>query len=649
MRIRKLVLHNFGVYSGTNTFEFTHNEPVVLIGGLNGRGKTTFLEAVLLALYGSNSFAFKESKFRSYNQYLKSYTNTTDGTYKSSVEIEFEIMGSKLEVFQVQREWTSRGKTEELIHVKKDGVYSDFLTNNWAMFIENQIPSALSNFYFFDGEKISELAVDQTGEQVKESIRAMLGMTVLDTLKNDLEKNNKKLIKRKKGKENVDKLNRLKEIKDKKEDALDKLNTHLLEQTEKLELKKLKNLELQNKYGIKGGEILEEKQRLIENRANLITGIGAKQEELVELASSALPMLMVSDLLGEIKLQAEDEHNDLVMNEALEQINEYLTVFVQKEKDSASGSKKFVEFLKSEFAENKNESIYNLSDHALFQNNDLIDNKLNYLADTTKNTILEKESLINKKEDIDNYLAIDINDKELQSIYNKIQNNEKIISDLNLKISGIKAKIETATSELNKATNEFNKYVEAYLKNEEMVDDIERKIKYINISLNILEKYSIELQKNKTSVLANTITDCYKQLSNKKTLIQRVDMDSETLDIKYISYDEKEVQKDLLSAGEKQLMVISILWALAICSKKALPVIIDTPLSRMDSMHRTTIVSTYFPQASDQTIILSTDTEIDQNYYELIRSSVGDEYTLVYDEETKSTSIKKGYLLGVTE
>ena len=464
-----------------------------------------------------------------------------------------------------------------------------------------------------------------------------------------MEKNNKKLIKIKNGKENVDKLNRLKEIKDKKEDALDKLNTHLLEQTEKLELKKLKNLELQNKYGIKGGEILEEKQRLIENRANLITGIGAKQEELVELASSALPMLMVSDLLGEIKLQAEDEHNDLVMNEALEQINEYLTVFVQKEKDSASGSKKFVEFLKSEFAENKNESIYNLSDHALFQNNDLIDNKLNYLADTTKNTILEKESLINKKEDIDNYLAIDINDKELQSIYNKIQNNEKIISDLNLKISGIKAKIETETSELNKATNEFNKYVEAYVKNVEMVDDIERKIKYINISLNILEKYSIELQKNKTSVLANTITDCYKQLSNKKTLIQRVDMDSETLDIKYISYDEKEVQKDSLSAGEKQLMVISILWALAICSKKALPVIIDTPLSRMDSMHRTTIVSTYFPQASDQTIILSTDTEIDQNYYELIRSSVGDEYTLVYDEETKSTSIKKGYLLGVTE
>lgn len=649
MRIKKLVLHNFGVYSGTNTFEFEHDEPIVLIGGLNGRGKTTFLEAVLLALYGSNSFAFKESKYRSYNKYLKAYTNTLDGTYTSSVEIQFEISNPKQEIFQVQREWNSSGKIEEIVRVKKDNEYSNFLTNNWSMFIENQIPSALSNFYFFDGEKISELAVDQTGEQVKESIRAMLGMTVLDTLKNDLEKNNKKLLKIKKGTENVDNLNKLKEAKEKKEKKLDNLNQRLSEQEIKLESYKSKNIEFQNKYGIKGGEILKEKQHLLENRANLITGIEAKQEELIELASSALPLLMVNNLLSDIKLQAEDEHNDLIMNEALEKINEYLDVFVKKEKESANGSIRFFDFLKNEFADNQNESLYNLSDHALFQTNDLIDNKLNCLANSTKNSIFEKEKLIDKKDDVDNYLAIDIDDKELQSLYLKIQSNEKKINEINIKISQINSEIEMAKSEFNRASNEYSKYVEAYLKNEEMLDDIERKIKYINISLYILEQYSIELQKNKTSVLANTITDCYKQLSNKKTLIQRVEMDAETLDIKYISYDEKEVPKNSLSAGEKQLMVISILWALAICSKKALPVIIDTPLSRMDSMHRTAIVSTYFPQASEQTIILSTDTEIDQNYYELIKNDIGDEFTLIYDEKTKSTSVRKGYLLGVTE
>ena len=103
------------------------------------------------------------------------------------------------------------------------------------------------------------------------------------------------------------------------------------------------------------------------------------------------------------------------------------------------------------------------------------------------------------------------------------------------------------------------------------------------------------------------------------------------------------VDQGSLSAGEKQLMVISILWALAICSKKKLPVIIDTPLSRLDSTHRAALVTTYFPQASEQTIILSTDSEIDRHYYDMMQEYIGDEFTLNYSEETKSTTISRGY------
>ena len=168
-------------------------------------------------------------------------------------------------------------------------------------------------------------------------------------------------------------------------------------------------------------------------------------------------------------------------------------------------------------------------------------------------------------------------------------------------------------------------------------------MKYSNIALRILEAYAVELQRRKTGTLGATITKCYKQLANKKNLIQEIVMNPETLDMQYLDEKGNEVSKESLSAGEKQLMVIAIVWALALCSKKKLPVIIDTPLSRLDSQHRTSIISTYFPNASDQTIILSTDTEIDQNYYEMMKNSVGDEFTLVYSEETKSTSIKKGY------
>ena len=73
MIITRLTLKNFGVYAGINTFEFANNKPVVLIGGMNGRGKTTFLEAVLLALYGANSFAYNESKYHTYGQYIKPF------------------------------------------------------------------------------------------------------------------------------------------------------------------------------------------------------------------------------------------------------------------------------------------------------------------------------------------------------------------------------------------------------------------------------------------------------------------------------------------------------------------------------------------------------------------------------------------------
>ena len=187
MIIKRLTLNNFGVYAGINTFEFTNDKPIVLVGGMNGRGKTTFLEAILLALYGSNSIAYKESNYSTYNKYLRSYINKNSWSKQASIELEFVMNESSGSEYFISREWNSLGKkTAETIIVKENGQYSEFLTKNWAMFIENILPSALSSFYFFDGEKIAELAVDDTNIQMKESIRSMLGISVLDVLKNDL-------------------------------------------------------------------------------------------------------------------------------------------------------------------------------------------------------------------------------------------------------------------------------------------------------------------------------------------------------------------------------------------------------------------------------------------------------------------------------
>lgn len=647
MIIKRLKLHNFGVYAGDNEFMFEGKKPIVLVGGMNGRGKTTFLEAILLALYGSNSFAYSESKKRSYIQYLRSFVNKNADDKMCSVELEFEIDNGVREHYLIKRQWNSISKKNiEEICVYRDETYSEFLTNNWPMFVESILPSALSSFFFFDGEKIAEMAVDGTNIQLKNAIRSMLGITVLDVLGNDILRNLKNVNKDGNDNKTAEGVQKLREEKEKAVADLSEIDSRIEKLTHVLVADNAKLESLHQQYTVKGGDAVEKKQLTIQKRADLISDLNMEGSRLYELSASELPLLLVSDLIGEIKLQAVDEHNDAIMREAVIQLETLLQEFSQLYEGDNKSSFDFVNYVKSTTNKTQEEPIYELSDQALFQINNLIEGVLEKTAYETKSILRTKKKLERQIAELDSYLALDINDKELQDIYNKIKKAEQTLINDQIKMSELEQQKSAANSRVISANTEFSKYVESYLSTAELRDNVDRTIKYSNIALSIIEKYQIELQKRKTGILAETITKCYKELANKKNLIDKVEMNAETLSIHYISEDGKEIRKDSLSAGEQQLMVIATLWALAKCSKKKLPVIIDTPLSRLDSVHRTSIIQTYFPNAGEQTIILSTDTEIDERYYDLMKENVGDEFTLKYDETTKSTSIERGYLIG---
>lgn len=644
MIINRLTMHNFGVYAGTNTFEFTSEKPIVLIGGMNGRGKTTFLEAILLSLYGANSIAYKESDYNSYNQYLRSYVNNNSWSQSSYVEIEFLLNESSNDTYFVRRKWNALSRiTKEEISVQQNGVYSEFLTQNWAMFVENILPSALSSFYFFDGEKIAELAVAKTDDQMKASIRSMLGMTTLDVLKNDLGRIVKKINRNNKADESNKHLETLREERDQAISKLEKIDESI-----SIAIKKVENLQeeleqLHKKYELQGGAVLEQRQSLMQKRAQIQTEIVQNAELLVGMAATELPIFLVRDLVSQIKLQAEDEHNDFIMQQALEQMDDYLSDFEMQYPESIEASRIFVDYVRKQTEADSSPRVYEISDHALFQMNDLVENTLQQSVNNTKSLLANKADLKKQLDAVESYLTLDINEKDLTAIYDQIKAKEADLVEAQVEYNRLQQERSSINSIVTIKSAEYSRDIEVFLQKLELHDDSERMMKYSNIALRILEAYAVELQRRKTGTLGATITKCYKQLANKKNLIQEIVMNPETLDMQYLDEKGNEVSKESLSAGEKQLMVIAILWALALCSKKKLPVIIDTPLSRLDSQHRTSIINTYFPNASDQTIILSTDTEIDQNYYEMMKNSVGDEFTLVYSEETKSTSIKKGY------
>lgn len=356
---------NFGVYAGTNSFEFSHRQPIVLIGGMNGRGKTTFLEAILLSLYGANSAAYKESTYKTYGRYLRSYVNKSNQDLPTSVELEFVMNESSNSEFLVHREWDALSKkTEEKITVWENGNYSDFLTKNWAMFIENILPSALSRFFFFDGEKIAELAVDETSVQMKESIRSMLGISVLDVLRSDLSKILRRLARNSKQLDGNVAIDSLLQKKESLEADLSDIDSRINQLSQMIEGQRVKIDELHQQYKVKGGDVIEQRQELVQQRSNILAEIEQNQSALLECASGELPLLMVRDLIGEIKLQAEDEHNDLVMQEAIGVIETLLKEYGGTHPESLSQNTAFVEFVKSTTHSNAVETFYQISDYA---------------------------------------------------------------------------------------------------------------------------------------------------------------------------------------------------------------------------------------------------------------------------------------------
>lgn len=644
MIIKKLILHNFGVYAGTNEFEFHGKKPIVLVGGLNGRGKTTFLEAVLLALYGKNSFAYNESDYRSYGAYLKSYINETDGTRETFVQLDFIMDDNGIEEYRIRRAWSSKGRqTPETICVWRDGVENEFLTVNWAMFMENVLPSGLSSFFFFDGEKIADLAVEKTSKQMKESIKALLGINVLDHLQSDL---NRIISRTKKNKVDDIETKEIEKLRVKKDNAILELE-NIDEEIKQIE-GRLQSIQRRwdkthEEYVSKGGDIVTQRQELIEKRSEARARLEGCSDELFAAAASELPLVLVRNILTNIREKAEIEHDQKILGSAIDKMYATLEQFKITTNSDGIDATQFIEFFKKQSQKTVLKDTFQLSDTALSQAQDLLDQKLTDRKIATYQRLQKRDAIKEELDRLESYLSVDFDEQTINSLFKKLKKIEQEQNECAAKLEYLQEKRKNANGSCSSAMIEFNKRVEAYLKKVELNDDSERIVKYANVANTIIERYRIELQKNKVGEVAKTMTECYKQLANKKTLVERIEMNPETLDLIYLNKSGAEVARTSFSAGEKQLMVIALLWALAICSKKRLPVIIDTPLSRLDSVHRQALIKTYFPNASDQTIILSTDSEIDQKCYEMMSENIGDEFTLIYDDVSKSTSIKKGY------
>jgi DNA sulfur modification protein DndD len=161
--------------------------------------------------------------------------------------------------------------------------------------------------------------------------------------------------------------------------------------------------------------------------------------------------------------------------------------------------------------------------------------------------------------------------------------------------------------------------------------------------LGVLKLYRQALSVARVDLLGQCVTECYQALVHKRSLCSRIAFDPHTLTASLHNTTGQLVYKERLSAGEKQVLAIAILWGLGRASGRQLPVVIDAPLARLDIEHRATLLSNYFPNASHQVIVLSTDSEIDHHGFEMLKPWVAKAYRLRFDEGTGCSLVEHGY------
>lgn len=657
MYFTKVELHNFGIYKGTHEMCLTDqigNRNITLVGGLNGRGKTTFHDSILIALYGKQALKYIQEKARSYDKMLIDHINkhaTDDETYVA-VSLCLDD-GTSL---RVKRSWTAKGiKANQLIIVEKDGVVDKYLGDSWNYYIEEILPFGIARFFFFNNEKITQLADDTSFEQIKSSIKSAIGISsiekAIDHTDEVIRRKKKALAAFESSEENVGYQDVERQITD--------IDLRLAESTKQANALERRCETLAAAYEAKekefwssGGNLSRNRDSIKAEMQKISSEVERVQEEIMQLTVDAsTPLFMCRSLVtqsyeSELSSQQTEAklYSDRIIVDLHRKILERLAACGLNPSDLRTVQNIVNEVLVGHIPKNVTEgTVKNMSATSMMLYKRLITEVFQNITqriDTLVNRVEAQESELMS---LDAHLGAADEKTLAMQLYDALKSIE---AEKNLADAEYKRQLESIES-LNRQREllvlKRIQLIKAIAEKEYANDDNTRIVKYAAMSIEVLREFKVRLQCEKVDKLSSTATRCFLELVEKDSLVSEIKIDPSTLDVTILDLDGNELLKSQLSAGEQQMFAVAIVWALALTSGYKAPVIIDTPMARLDSSHRANFVTKYLPAASSQVVVLSTDEEIYGRYLDLIRDNVVDYYTLLYREEEQCTSIVHGY------
>ena len=652
MIFENLLINNFGVYSGKQNFDLSTKEkkPVILIGALNGSGKTTFLQAIDFVLYGKFSNFFYSQKL-SYENFLKKNINKNNYDEGAQVELVFyRKYKGKDEKFKISRNWKAIGKKiKEEFFVFIDDVYDEDITKDWDNFVDQILPSRVASLFFFDGEKIEQLAdLEQSKGVLKKAINSLLGLEIVDQLNIDVDEFQKRSVLQLKTEDEKKNINKLKKEVDGFEDRIKEIDESIVKVEDELAKKAYDIRELNVVLSQKGISYYEKKQEYEKELQVIDEKRTEISDELVKLASGDLPLLVVKKELATMvdqsksllenqnKTDSQKKNNDLI---------ESISSFVLKNSKDDKFTKNFEKFV----------SDKKIIDTAILDNEHLLPNLnyqdlnslLNHNLDTAEKDIKKKINTINKLEEEYEKISQLINkiptDDEIKPLIDKLEEHQKDEAKLITKKNILDEQRGHINGPLIKINIELKKEYEKKTTQDLVNLDKKRFVDYSVRIKDVLSTFHVKALDFHIKRLEKLILECFKSLHRKKDFIKSIKIDTSTFDLQIFEAKNVQVDTDILSAGERQLLAVAILWGLAKASSSAAPTVIDTPLGRLDSEHRLNLVEQYFPTASKQVILLSTDEEINQKYHKYMKPYLARSYKIEYDEKINGSKSTLGY------
>lgn len=659
MLIKRIKAKNFKTYLNLDLdIAVEQDKPIILIGGVNGGGKTTFFEAIYGALYGLNLHTARQ---------FKELLNAGSlGKQDEKIELELHFTGKVLNEDQhyvLTRSYilNTMDQPVESVKLNMNGSIFNYGTATPPAqraeqeaqvnkIIKANLPQELSRYFLFDAmEAGSLLKEDQLNRVIKENIENVMGFNKYMTLAKSSESLFQAYTAQRLQIEN-EKLEYLTLVSDKKanDDALSKVQVKLQDALQY----SVANKELYDnlKSGLNQESTIKNK---IEQTKAQIEGIYKKESlfknEVEDFVGSielniSLPKLWESvkqevSLILKIKSDNQQSVNSNITPEQIEAVSKTILTYLTEHKLTTKEIE-LAELVDIVIASNKHSTSNNAYDFLDFSEIKALENLLNTKSSNIFPSINQQQEELNLSLNQIPGLELQIEQMKAQitgrdyAILKAFEDNETSIRNF-----------ETQVIELNTTIKNIEKKIHLY--DIQMSQDPDPKYEALGKLKSFFEDVANKLLKVKKQQIEHKMkADLNVNLAAYKDVIQRVELSESltNLTFKIFHIAGNEIYLNQLNTASKQIVVQVLLKALHEFGDYDPPVMIDTVMGVLDETSRATVLENYFPELSHQTILLSSDSEIRPDKdYKKIEPFISKTYTLERDIEQQLTQIVPGY------